>query len=182
MLSLAHNIPTSYLCPLWKVVVSNILYERVSAANRGSTCSWVNAPYNFTSHHDLTWQASSLSCLILALKHVETNIELEGRGLLRTQPMGKRTVFMHLTVSFNAVPCEPSLAARLSDTQELLQAVSHKTNAVVLVREELLSLSSFTWRSPLTSVTEIKVVGLLGCCWPVFCLLVPTFGFDLLML
>ena len=45
------------------------------------------------------------------------------------------SVFIPLMVSFSAVPCKPSLAARLSDTQELLQAVSHKTNAVVPVPE-----------------------------------------------
>ena len=84
--------------------------------------------------------------------------------------------------SFNAVPCKPSLGAWLSDTQESLQAVLHKTNAVVLVPEELVSFSSVTWRSPLTSVTEDKVVVLLGCCWPVGCLLVPAFDFKLLML
>ena len=54
------------------------------------------------------------------------------------------SVFIPLMVSFNAVPYKPSLAARLSDTQELLQAVSHKTNAVVLVPEELVSFSSVT--------------------------------------
>ena len=41
----------------------------------------------------------------------------------------------NLDDQFNALPCRPSLAARLSDTQELLQAVSHKTNAIVLVPE-----------------------------------------------
>ena len=92
------------------------------------------------------------------------------------------SVFIPLTVSFNAVPCKPSLAARLSDTQELLQAVSHKTNAVVLVPEELVSFSSVTWRRPLTSVTEDKVVVLLGCCWPVDGLLVPAFDFEVSML
>ena len=92
------------------------------------------------------------------------------------------SVFIPLTVSFNAVTCKPSQSARLSDTQELLQAVSHKTNAVVLVPEELVSFSSVTWRRPLTSVTEDKVVVLLSCCWAVDGLLVPVFDFEVLML
>ena len=54
------------------------------------------------------------------------------------------SVFIPLTVSFKAVPCKQSLSTRLSDTQELLQAVLHKTNAVVLVPEEIVSFNSVT--------------------------------------
>ena len=92
------------------------------------------------------------------------------------------SVFIPLTVSFNVVPCRPSLAARLSDTQEALQALPHITNAVVLVPEELLGFSSVNWKSPLKSMTKDKVVVLFGCCWPIVGLLVPAFDFELLML
>ena len=54
------------------------------------------------------------------------------------------SVFLPLTVSFNAVPCKPSLAATISDTQDVEQVVSHKTNAVVLLPEELVRFSSVT--------------------------------------
>ena len=92
------------------------------------------------------------------------------------------SIFILLTVSFKAVPCKPSLFARLSDTQELLQVVSHKTNAVFIAPEELVSFNFLTWMRPLTSVTEDKVVVLLGCRWPVVDLLVPAFDFEVLML
>ena len=92
------------------------------------------------------------------------------------------SVFIPLTVSFNAIPCKPSIAARLSDTQELPQAVSHKTNAVVLLPEKLVKFSSAIWRRPLTSVTDDKVVVVLGCSWPLAGLLVPPFDFEVLML
>ena len=92
--------------------------------------------------------------------------------------MMSSSVFIPLVVSFNAVlKCgfNPSLFERLSATQELLQALSHKTNVVVLVPEELVSFSSVTLGSPLTSKTEDKVIALLGFCRPVVGLLVPAF-------
>ena len=92
------------------------------------------------------------------------------------------SVFIPLTVSFKAEPCKPSLSARLSDTQELLQAVSHKAKALVLAPKDLVSFNSVTWRKPLTSVTDDKVF-VLFCCWrPVAGLLAPAFDFKFLKL
>ena len=54
------------------------------------------------------------------------------------------SVSIPLNVIFNAVPCKPSLFARFLDNQEFLQAVSHKTKAVVSLPEELVICKSVT--------------------------------------
>ena len=54
------------------------------------------------------------------------------------------SVFTPLMVIFNAVPCKPSLSARRTDTQKILQAVSLKTSDVVLAQEELVKFSFVT--------------------------------------
>ena len=71
------------------------------------------------------------------------------------------SVLIHLTIYFSALPCKPSLSARLPATLKILEAVSYKTKALVSKPDELTKCNSDTWRSPLTSVTDDIVVVLL---------------------
>ena len=58
-----------------------------------------------------------------------------------------------------------SLAARLSGIQELLQAVSQKTNVAILVSWKIIYWQICQLKEDLKSVTEDKVVNSLNCCW-----------------
>ena len=91
-------------------------------------------------------------------------------------------VFIPLTINFKSVPWKSNITAKLSDTQELLQAELRRTNAKVLVWEELVGWNSqfqFCQLEEALNICDGRQSGRLA--WLLLTrrwFLPPTFDFD----
>ena len=84
-----HNIPTTYFFPSWNVVECRISLALDSSAELGST--FFKAPKVSISYQSLTSRARVESSSLLASKQEADKFGVEGKGPLRTHPIGSRT-------------------------------------------------------------------------------------------